>query len=265
VFSIHLKGEIMKKLRNSDKWFGITGSLVLLNLLLAMPVAAQRLSANSLLAEVDKHRLGWESVEVNVSVTTTKSWGKTIVKRYLVRVTGKERSLVKFLNPEEQGQYLLMRNEGMWLYFPNTRRAIRITPLQRLTGNTSNGDIANLPFSGNYTPQLQGSENVGGVATWVLELTAHSRAATYPKVKIWVRQDNHTPYRAEYYLTSGKLMKNVDYVAYEERDGYLVLKAMQFRVPHKPGEVSEMLFTRVEPKSFPRYWFQKNYLPRLPR
>lgn len=73
------------------------------------------------------------------------------------------------------------------------------------------------------------------------------------------------PYRAEYYLVSGKLMKKVDYVAYENRDGYLVLKAMQFRVPHKQGEVSEMRFNRIEPKSFPAYWFQKSYLPRLPK
>ncbi|EDN70703.1 conserved hypothetical protein, membrane or secreted [Beggiatoa sp. PS] len=253
----------MIKLRCAHKWFGMTGSIVLLNVLLTGAVAAAAPNAQNLLEEVDKHRLGWDSVEVNVNITTTTANGKKTVKRYLVRVTGKERSLVKFLNHEEQGQYLLMRNEGMWMYFPNTRRAIRITPLQRLTGNTSNGDIANLPFSGNYTPQLLGSENVGGIATWVLELNAFSRAATYPKIKLWVKQDNHTPYRAEYYLASGKLMKNVDYVAYEEREGVLVLKTMQFRVPHKPGEVSEMQFTRIEEKSFPAYWFQKNYLPRL--
>jgi outer membrane lipoprotein-sorting protein len=239
--------------------------LFLVSFLLTMPVVAATPDAQNLLKEVDKHRLGWESVEVDVSITTTKTRGRKTIKRYLVRVTGKERSLVKFINPEEQGQYLLMRKEGMWMYFPNTRRAIRITPLQRLTGNTSNGDVANLPFSGNYTPKLLGSENIAGVATWVLELKAHSRAATYPKIKIWVKQDNHTPYRAKYYLASGKLMKNVDYVAYENRAGYLVLKAMQFRVPHKPGEVSEMLFTRIEPKSFPAYWFQKSYLPRLPK
>jgi outer membrane lipoprotein-sorting protein len=251
----------MKKLKHSQKWFILIGGLFwLLQITL---VRAQIPDATKLLEEVDKHRLGWESVEVNVNITTTTAKGKQTHKRYLVRVAGNERSLVKFLNPEEQGQYLLMREEGMWMYFPNTRRAIRITPLQRLTGNTSNGDIANLPFSGNYTPQLQGSENVAGIATWVLELHAFSRAATYPKIKIWVRQDNHTPIRAEYYLASGKLMKNVDYVAYKEREGVLVLKAMQFRVPHKPGEVSEMQFTRIEEKTFPAYWFQKNYLPRL--
>jgi outer membrane lipoprotein-sorting protein len=254
---------IMKKIRHSQKWLIlICGLFWLLQITL---VRAETPNATKLLEEVDKHRLGWESVEVNVNITTTTTKGKKTLKQYLVRVAGKERSLVKFLNSEEQGQYLLMRKEGMWMYFPNTRRAIRITPLQRLTGNTSNGDIANLPFSGNYTPQLQGSENVEGIATWVLELNAFSRAATYPKIKIWVKQDNHTPYKAEYYLASGKLMKNVDYIAYEETEGYLVLKTMQFKVPHKPSEVSEMQFTRIEQKSFPAYWFQKNYLPRLPR
>lgn len=253
----------MKKLRHSHKWFGMTGSIILLNLLLAMPVVAEIPDATKLLKEVDKHRLGWDSVEVGVSITTTTSGGKQTLKRYLVRMTGNERSLVKFMNPEEQGQYLLMRKEGMWMYFPNTRRAIRITPLQRLTGNTSNGDIANLPFSGNYTPQLQGRENVAGIATWVLTLDAHSSTATYPKIKLWVKQDDQTPYRAEYYLASGKLMKNVDYVAFEKREGYLLLKSMEFRVPHKPGEVSQMQFTHIKEKSFPAYWFQKNYLPRL--
>lgn len=243
----------------------IIRGLFLLCFLLAMPIMAAIPNANELLKEVDKHRIGWKSVKLNVSITTTKRRGRKTTKHYLVRVNGKQRSLVKFLNPEERGQYLLMRKEGMWLYFPNTRRAIRITPLQRLTGNTSHGDIANLPFSGNYTPKLLGSQNIGRVATWILELKAYSRAATYPTIRIWVRQDNHTPYRAEYYLASGKLMKNVDYVAYEKLDGYLVLKTMQFRVPHKPGEVSEMQFTRIEPKRFPAYWFQKSYLPRLPK
>jgi len=252
----------MKKQKWFQKWLILIGGLFWF--LQITSVIAETPDATNLLEEVDKHRLGWNSVEVNVDITTTTQSGKETVKRYLVRVTGKERSLVKFLNPEEHGQYLLMRKEGMWMYFPNTRRAIRITPLQRLTGNTSNGDIANLPFSGNYTPQLVGEENLDGVATWVLELTALSRIATYPKIKMWVRH-NHTPIRAEYYLASGKLMKNVDYVAYEEREDFLVLKAMQFRVPHKPGEVSEMRFTQIEPKSFPAYWFQKNYLPSLPK
>lgn len=254
----------MKQRQYSHQWFHI----VMGGLLWLLPIAlviAETPDAAELLTEVDKHRLGWESVEIEVEIITTAPKDKQTVKRYLVKVNGKEHSLVKFLNPEEQGQYLLMRKEGLWMYFPNTRRAIRITPLQRLTGNTSNGDIANLPLSGNYTPKIQGQDNLNKVTSWVLELTALSEVATYPKIKMWVRQDDHTPIQAEYYLASGKLMKNVKFTAYEEQEGLLVLKAMQFRVPHKPGEVSEMRFTQIKPKEFPDYWFQKNYLPRLPK
>ena len=35
-----------------------------------------------------------------------------------------------------------MLGDDMWVYLPDTSRPIRITPLERLSGDASNGDVA---------------------------------------------------------------------------------------------------------------------------
>jgi hypothetical protein len=44
---------------------------------------------------------------------------------------------------------------GIVFFFDKTSDLVQTTIMQL------SGDIANLPFSGNYTPKLQGSENIG--------------------------------------------------------------------------------------------------------
>ena len=43
-----------------------------------------------------------------------------------------------------------MLRDAMWIYMPTASRPIRISPLQRLMGQASNGDVARTNFATDY-------------------------------------------------------------------------------------------------------------------
>jgi hypothetical protein len=49
---------------------------------------------------------------------------------------------------------VLMKGDDMWINLSGSRRALRITPMQRLMGEASNGDVAKLSFSRDYNATI---------------------------------------------------------------------------------------------------------------
>lgn len=174
-------------------------------------VAGPTPTADQILSNVDRTRNGWSSFTVDVQINNFKNEKPVNESAYQVFIKGTDRTLVKFLSPGDKGKSLLMLDEGMWLYLPSASRPVRVTPLQRLSGNANNGDIAQTNLTANYTATVAGEE--GGA--WVLDLTAKKKTATYQNVRLWVAQKDMTPVKAEFRLTSGKPVKRVEYVAYD--------------------------------------------------
>ena len=84
---------------------------------------------------------------------------------------------------------ILYVNEKMWVQLPGSRRPIRITPIQRLMGQASNGDVAMVSYGENYTAKNVGEEIVNDVQCFKLLLSARIKSATYHKIILYVRQD----------------------------------------------------------------------------
>ena len=47
-----------------------------------------------------------------------------------------------------------MLGDDMWVYLPDTSRPVRITPLERLSGDASNGDVARTNYAVDYSPSI---------------------------------------------------------------------------------------------------------------
>ncbi|HEY0143954.1 MAG TPA: outer membrane lipoprotein-sorting protein [Thermoanaerobaculia bacterium] len=172
-------------------------------------------AADQLLSSVDRTRNGWSSFTVDVKINNFKKDKAVDTNEYQIFIKGTDRTLVKFQSPQDKGKSLLMLEEGMWLYLPSASRPIRVTPLQRLSGNANNGDIAQTNLAANYSAKVAGEETVGGKASWVLDLTARRKNATYQAVRLWIDKKEMTPVQAEFRLTSGKPVKRVEYVEYD--------------------------------------------------
>jgi outer membrane lipoprotein-sorting protein len=142
--------------------------------------------AEALLKRSDVYRNGWPSYVLRVKITNYESGKADEEKLYEVSQKGTEKTYVEFMSPREKGQHLLMLGDDMWVYLPDTSRPVRITPLERLSGDASNGDVARTNYAVDYSPVYLRTEKVGAEDCYVLDLTAKRKGATYQRILYWV-------------------------------------------------------------------------------
>ena len=170
--------------------------------------------ADALLKRSDTYRNGWPSYTLHVKITNYESGKSDEEKLYEVSQKGTDKTYVEFLSPRDKGQHLLMLGDDMWIYLPDTSRPVRITPLERLSGDASNGDVARTNYAVDYSAVYVRTEKVGAEDCYVLILTAKRKGATYQRILYWVRVEDARPVRAEFYLTSGKHIKSATFDEY---------------------------------------------------
>ncbi len=236
----------------------------ILLLILSLPyrIFAQ-LTAQEILLRSDESRNGWEAFVVRTQITNYEQGKLKEEGNFEVFIKGEDRSLVKFLNADVKGQYLLMLEDVMWIYLPNTRKPIRITPLQRLMGDASNGDVARTRSALDYAAALKREETLDGAGCYVLDLTAKRDGATYHKINYWVTKEHLQPKKAEIYLSSGKHYKTIFYDAYQETSGRVLLKQMTLIDRLREGRKTIMRLTSYTPQDIPAKYFNKDYLEKL--
>jgi hypothetical protein len=121
-------------------------SFLLLTSLIACSFSHEASAADvkALLKEADAYRITAESLRVDTEVKTFKGGQPDKTRLYHVYVKPGRRSLVVFRSPSERGQKMLMLGDDFWLVMPSSQRPLRITPMQKLLGDASTGDIASL-------------------------------------------------------------------------------------------------------------------------
>ena len=202
---------------------------------------AAPVDADAVLKHSDTYRNGWPSYVLHVKITNYESGRADEEKLYEVSQKGTEKTYVEFMSPREKGRHLLMLGDDMWVYLPDTSRPVRITPLERLTGDASNGDVARTNYAVDYSPVFLRSEKIGSVDCNVLELTAKRKGATYQRILYWVRTEDARPVRAEFYLTSGKHIKSATFDEYQPYGGKTLLHKLTLydEIRHESHSVLE--------------------------
>jgi hypothetical protein len=210
-----------------------------------------------LLELADQYRVGWDSVVFITRITNFRGDKLEEESQYEVYLQ-RTKSFVKFLNPRDKGRSLLMLDDDMWIYMPSTSRPIRITPMQRLTGNVSNGDVARTNYAGDYDASLLREEPVDGKTCYLLELKARRRGATYPRIQYWISTSDFAPRKAEFFLTSGKNHKSASYDSFSDFQGKRLLTRMTIVDKIRKDDRSVMEFLRYTPREIPQKYFNKN-------
>jgi outer membrane lipoprotein-sorting protein len=220
-------------------------------------------TAEEILRQSDLSRNGWESY---TNITNIKNYVDEKLMdegSFEVSIKGADKTLVKFLNADVKGQYLLMLDDAMWIYMPNTRKPIRITPLQRLMGNASNGDVARTRYADDYAATFKRGEVIDGASCFMLELIAKREGATYQRIEYWIAKENLRPKKAEIYLTSGKHYKTILYDKYSLVSDRVLLTQMTIFDALRNGRTTIMTFTGYTQRNIPAKYFNKDYLEKL--
>lgn len=253
--------------------------LALFVLVLASALPAQATEPPSdLLARVDAYRLPREDVRVMVDVLEVDARSGALVEGHAYRVflNDASESVVEMLSPAERGRRVLMTDEAVWLHIPTTARPIRITPLQRLLGQASTGDVGRLRWEGAYRvaavedvpdglvrPPLDLAGQViearfpplDGRPLRLLRLEAVTATATYPRLAVWVGAVDLAPVRADYFLTSGKRLKTGWFTQPEETAQGTMVRAVVFQDDGEGEKVTVMHTKDVADDRRPRSVF----------
>jgi hypothetical protein len=217
------------------------------------------LQAHPALEVMDKLRLGThdEEVKVMTEIRLYKKGELESQRDYEVYVGSNRRSLVLFRSQAEAGQKMLMLDDQYWLFMPSSRRPLRITPMQKLLGEASSGDLSSLRWEDDYTvfsEKQQGQQ-------LVLDLKAARSGVTYARVELLVDADSLHPKQADFYLQSGRLAREAEFVL-EKRQGRMVISGMELQDRIQNDERTLILYHSAEPVTVPERWFNPAFLVR---
>lgn len=225
-------------------------ALLMLALLTPVGAFAQIDDAARLLERADRFRSGWPAFVVRTRIDNFDGDRLVESAEFAVSVKG-ENSLVRFLSPKTKGQSLLMRGDDLWFFLPSVTRPVRITPIQRLLGNTSNGDLARLRYAIDYTATIEGEESIDGVPGVILDLRARRKGATYQRVRYAVRRSDAMPLRAECFVGSGKHLKTAYFSEPRQFAGRLIVSRLVIHDRLKAASRTVMEFVEFTPRELP--------------
>ena len=119
--------------------------------LAASPAMGQ--SANKILKKADSIRVPVESYKMDVTVESSTD---DVDYSYSILMGGKSKSLIQTIAPKrEVGKNYLMIDEDMWVFIPKISRSVRVALNQKLSGQTSYGDISRMRWYGDYKPKIE--------------------------------------------------------------------------------------------------------------
>jgi outer membrane lipoprotein-sorting protein len=213
--------------------------------------------AQAILKRSDAARNAWESFVLRVKITNYEDGKSDEEHLFQVYQKGTEKTYVEFLSPRDKGRHMLMLGDDMWIYLPDTKRPIRITPMERLTGNASNGDVARTNYAVDYDAGWVRNEQVNGVRCHVLELTARRKGATYRRILLWVRADNARPVKGDYFLASGKHIKSATFDEYITVQGQTLLRRMTIYDQVRKNSRSVIEYSGYTPRELPDRMFHQ--------
>lgn len=147
--------------------------------------------SQSILKKVDAFRVPFEHFLVRTRITTYEGDRMKETALFDAYINGNDKSLVVQKEGKNKDMKILYVDEKLWVQLPSSRRPIRITPIQRLMGQASNGDVAMVSYGDDYTAEFLCEEMVNNVLCHKLLLIARKKSATYHKIFLYVRKINY--------------------------------------------------------------------------
>jgi hypothetical protein len=139
----------------------------------------------------------------------------------------------------------------MWLIVPGAEHPVPITANQRLMGGASFGDVARLRFADDFDAAVRpGTEKVGDRVCRVLDLTARSPKAAFPKVTLWIDAEGETlPRKVIFKLPSGKDAREVTFTKFTKVQGKTAVAEMEIRdlLGPQSGTLTRLEYLKIEP------------------
>jgi hypothetical protein len=233
------------------KWFKVL-------LVTAVSVGLGSVFADTELETIDHMRLQGGSAKVQTRIEVFEQGQLVQSSEMDVYVADDRKSLAVYKSDREAGQKVLMLDDKFWLFLPNTKRAMRITAMQKMLGEASAGDVASLNWSEDY--EVVSRQTDGDVTQ--LGLTAARKGLSYERVDLRVDTDSQHPKSADFYLKSGKLAKHATFQLAQDDEGHWYVASVALQDRMQKDQLTVIHYDGVEPMTMEAKWFTPNYLLR---
>jgi hypothetical protein len=220
----------------------------------------------ALLKAADKYRVSSDNMQVDTQISVFNTDGSPDKeRRYTVFAQARHQSLVLMQSPAEKGQKVLMLGDDFWLLMPGSQRPLRITPMQKLLGDASTGDIATMSWADDYTGTLAGEERCGEPeqACVHLSLAAARKGVTYQRIELWLGKARHEPVKADLYVQSDKLAKQARFVM-DKPATPTTVTAMLLRDQLTNKKETQVRYLGRKERTVPEAWLNPMFLARNP-
>jgi len=226
-------------------------SVAVLSLTAAAVHAASIDDGAALLRKVDDIR----APGADFAFTVTLSTGDAS-QTMSVSVKDKTKALVRYVAPANMvGRAILFVGRNMWIVVPGTRRALRITPRQRLLGGVSTADVARTVYSEDYEVAAATPSGNGHL----LRLTPTTGA--YARIDLAV-DGRGAPQTAEFFANGGRKIKTMTFGGYRTVLGDSRPTRMAV-IDHVNGAETVMVYSNFRRIETPEAFYQPSYLSRL--
>ena len=216
--------------------------------------------SQEILKKIDAFRIPYEQFLIRTRLSVYKEAQLIESALFVTYISGKDKSLVIEKEGKNRDMKILYVDKNMWVQLPSSRRPIRITPIQRLIGQASNGDLAMISYGKDYTTKIMGEDKINGVLCLKLLLIAHEKSATYHKIILYVEKDTYRPEKAEFFLISGKHFKTAFYEQYIPIGTQMILRKMTIFDELYKDKKTVFEYEKILEKTIPEKNYNKNYL-----
>ncbi len=228
-------------------------------------VTTGKLSPAELLRIADQTRAPGKTFTQEVKVTYKKG-DKSTTNILVTRVKDAIKSLAIYKYPASQkGRVILMVENNMWIYFPGTKKPIRISPAQQLLGQVSNADVSRVVYSVDYDAVSVEDDNTGKEKLLKLNLKAKSKGAAYGSIEIWMKRDSKKLVKAKFYTLAGRILKTIYYKGYKNVQGRERPMIQEIHDAIKTSEMTIMEYSNMKVQDTSDNYFQKTFMHRAPQ
>jgi len=160
---------------------------------------------------------------------------------------------------------VLMLGDDFWLLMPSSQRPLRITPMQKLLGDASTGDIATMSWADDYSGAITGEELCGEPTQKCvhLSLTAARKGVTYQRIELWIGKTKNEPVKADLYVQSDKLAKQARFVM-DKPAAPTAVTEMLLRDQLTNKKETQVRYLNRKEKTVPEAWLNPMFLARNP-
>ena len=232
---------------------------------------AQAQDIPTLLKAADKFRMSADNLQVETQINVVNADGTPDKeRRYKVFAQAGRKSLVLMQSPAERGQKVLMLGDDFWLLMPDSQRPLRITPMQKLLGDASTGDIATMSWADDYSGKLVGEERCDAttkgspqVPCLHLSLAATRKGVTYQRIELWLGKVRFEPLKADLYVLSDKLAKQATFVL-DKPTAPTMVTEMVLADQVSNHKTTHVRYLNRKERQVPQEWLNPMFLVRNP-